>query len=52
LIKSISLIGEDSQKAILKPDWQGRYAPYAGILIKADKVTISGFTINGASDMQ
>ena len=48
--KSISLIGEDSQKTILKPDWQGRYGPYAGILITADKVEISGFTINGASD--
>lgn len=48
--KTLSLIGEDSETTILKPNYTSHYGMQAGILIAADAVTISGFTIDGAAD--
>ncbi len=44
--KPLLLIGENSQKTIIKP--QFNYPLQVGILVSADNVTISGFTIDGA----
>jgi hypothetical protein len=44
--KPISLVGEDKQETILTPT-PTAFMPISVIHIKADNVTISGFTING-----
>ena len=50
--KSISLIGQDNQNTILRPHWEGYsiFQPHAGILVTAENVTISGFTVDGRAD--
>ena len=49
IYKSLSLVGEDSQKTIIQPLFNGGpYPARSAITVTADNVTISGFTIDGA----
>jgi parallel beta-helix repeat protein len=49
--KPLSLIGEDSQKTIIKPRFVGStYRISSAIHVQAENVTISGFTLYGSVD--